>query len=239
VDPAGIGDAVKNAVSHTGGDNLLRTLSSPPTLRDGMFGDSLGPDHVGIQRTPYGTEIVRVGHTSIWNWGPFIFTLGVMVSILAKLLIAQPLAKMGTDLLLMWAGTQESKETSEEYYGYVYLERDEEFGGPSSQRAKSSPATGRAVSSTAASQAVTPRHSLGDSGSRPVSCDSKRSSSGRKKWPVTLDLPQHGAGFNSSLPQPAAQPVTASTPLPTLSPESGLTTPGESLISDLDLTPGA
>ncbi len=76
VDPAGIGEAVKNAVSHTGGDNLLRTLSTPPSLRDGMVGDSLGPDHVGIQRTPYGTEIVRVGHTSIWNWGPFIFTLG-------------------------------------------------------------------------------------------------------------------------------------------------------------------
>jgi hypothetical protein len=231
VDPAGVR-----------GDNLLRTLSSQPRTSDGMVGGSLGPNQVGVQRSPYGTEIVRVGHHSIWNWGPFIFTVGVMVSILAKLLIAMPSSKMGTDLLLMWAGTQQSTETPEGYYGYVYLERDEEFGGPSPQRIKAGegPRTPKgAASSTAASQAVTPRHSIGDTGSRPVSCDSKRSTPGRKKWPVTLDLPEGGGvSLCSSLPQPAQAKNLQPTPLPTVSPESALTSPGETLLSDLEVTPG-
>ncbi|MFN9939163.1 MAG: hypothetical protein ACK56I_06785, partial [bacterium] len=91
--------AVSVDTAGIGGDNLLRTLSSQPRANDGMVGGSLGPNQVGVQRSPYGTEIVRVGHHSIWNWGPFIFTVGVVVSILAKLLIAMPSSKMGTDLL--------------------------------------------------------------------------------------------------------------------------------------------
>ena len=173
VTAGGVVNAVKDAVASHGGDDLLRTLATIQQSDDAMMGGPLGPEHVRMQQTQQGTEIVKVGRRSIWNYGPFVFTLGVMVSILAKLLIAQPLAKVGTDLLLMWAGTQEPNENSEEYYGYVYLERDEDFGGPSprstaSQRTPSSVTSAKGApsalpSSTVASQAVTPRHSLGES----------------------------------------------------------------------------
>ena len=242
-DASGIGSTARDAVLRGGSDDLLRTLSTIQNSNDAMMGGASGPDRVRIQQTHDGVEIVKVGRRSIWNYGPFVFTLGVMVSILAKLLIAQPLAKAGTDLLLMWAGTQAPAQDSEEYYGYVYLERDEEFGGPSprstsSQRNSTSsfPATAIASSSTVASQAVTPRLSVGEPHSRPHSTESKRSSSGRKKWGVTLDLPDTGvASFGASHPQPLprARNLTAETPLPILSPESALTSPGDTLMSDL------
>lgn len=236
----GMVDAVKDAAATHGGDDLLRTLATIQQSDDAMMGGPLGPEHVRMQQTQQGTEIVKVGRRSIWNYGPFVFTLGVMVSILIKLLIAQPLAKVGTDLLLMWAGTQESNENCEQYYGYVYLERDEKFG-TASQGTTSSVTSAKGEpsalpSSTVASEAVTPRHSFGESisnlNSRHNSADLKRSSSGKKKWPVTLDLPEHGthgAPFAASLPQPAASQI----PLLIFSPDSALTAPGESLMTDL------
>lgn len=244
---SGISSAITEAVAKSGGDDLLRTLSTIQKSDEGMMEGPLGPEQVHTQQTQQGTEIVQVGRRSIWNYGPFVFTLGVMVSILAKLLIAQPLAKVGTDLLLMWAGTQEPEQNSEEYYGYVYLERDEEFGGPSPLSARStekkrthtSTGTAAAVSSTSASLAVTPRHSIGEASSNRNSTDSKRSLSGKKRWPVSLDLPDHGV--SSSQPRAAAQtvgvPLDASgTPLPLLSPDSALTSPGETLMNELDFS---
>jgi len=246
LDAKDLGKAVSEAVAKGGGEDLLRTFGTVvKDDDDAMVIGPAGPEAARMQQTQQGPEIIRAGRTSIWNYGPFVFTLGVMVSILVKMLIAQPLAKVGTDMLLLWAGTQEQAQDSEQYYGYVYLERDEEFGGPtprsnSSQRARNStPAVNS--SRTLASEAVTPRRqSLGDANMSRGSVDSKRSSSGKKKWPVTLDLPDHGATFGASHPQqaPAATNGAAETPLPVLSPESALTSPGETLISDLDVSTG-
>jgi len=250
LDAKDLGKAVSEAVAKGGGDDLLRTFGSVVRGDDAMVMGPSGPEDARMQQTQQGPEIIRAGRTSIWNYGPFVFTLGVMVSILAKMLIAQPLAKVGTDMLLMWAGTQEQAQDSEQYYGYVYLERDEEFGGPTprsngSQRARNStPAVNS--SRTLASEAVTPRRgSFGDASMSRGSVDSKRSSSGKKKWPVTLDLPDHRGTFGASNPQ-QAQPAmhgAAETPLPVLSPEvlspeSALTSPGETLIGDLDGSAG-
>jgi len=252
---SGISSAITDAVAKSGGEDLLRTLATIQQSDEAMMGGPLGPEHVRTQQTQQGTEIVKVGRRSIWNYGPFVFTLGVMVSILAKLLIAQPLAKVGTDLLLMWAGTQEPEQVSAEYYGYVYLERDEEFGGPSpwstaSQRTNASKGAAAVVSSTAASQAVTPRHSISEASSNRNSTDSssnrnltqKCSLSAKKKWPVSLDLPDHGV--SSSLPlsaprgaAPGASLNISGTLLPLLSPDSALTSPGETLMRDLDFAP--
>lgn len=252
---SGISSAITDAVAKSGGEDLLRTLATIQQSDEAMMGGPLGPEHVRTQQTQQGTEIVKVGRRSIWNYGPFVFTLGVMVSILAKLLIAQPLAKVGTDLLLMWAGTQEPEQVSAEYYGYVYLERDEEFGGPSpwstaSQRTNASKGAAAVVSSTAASQAVTPRHSISEASSNRNSTDSssnrnltqKCSLSAKKKWPVSLDLPDHGV--SSSLPlsaprgaAPGASLNISGTLLPLLSPDSALTSPGETLMRDLDFSP--
>jgi len=252
---SGISSAITDAVAKSGGEDLLRTLATIQQSDEAMMGGPLGPEHVRTQQTQQGTEIVKVGRRSIWNYGPFVFTLGVMVSILAKLLIAQPLAKVGTDLLLMWAGTQEPEQVSAEYYGYVYLERDEEFGGPSprstaSQRTNASKGAAAVVSSTAASQAVTPRHSISEASSNRNSTDSssnrnsteKCSLSAKKKWPVSLDLPDHGVSSSLPLPAPRGAAPRASlningTPLPLLSPDSALTSPGETLMRDLDFSP--
>ena len=251
LDAKDLGKAVSDAVAKGGGDDLLRTFGTAPKSDEAMVVGPSGPEAARMQQTQQGAEILRAGRTSIWNYGPFVFTLGVMISILAKMLIAQPLAKVGTDVLLMWAGTQEQAHDSEQYYGYVYLERDEEFGGPSPRSAGSAPKTRISTptvhsSRTHASEAVTPRRSTGDpNGSmQRDSVDSKRSSSGKKKWPVTLDLPEHGASasFGTSRPQPvalngggaSALPARPDAPLPVLSPDSALTSPGETIISQLD-----
>ena len=64
---------------------------------------------------------------------------------------------------------------------------------------------------------------VGDTGSIPVSSDSKRSTSGRKKWPVSLELPADGGvSLYSPLPQPAQSaaivPPETSTRTITISP---------------------
>ena len=262
---AGLGKAVAEAVTQGGGDDLLRTFGTlrGDAVNDGMEFDQSGVAEARIQSTQQGTEIVKVGRQNIWNYGPFVFTLGVMLSVLAKLLIAQPLAKAGTDLLHMWAGAQQPVENPEEYYGYVYLERDEEFGGPTPRGVTSATAgvqpstdskraTASTVASTVASQSVTPRHSQGEASAHATpkathttpsrarySAGSRPGSSG-KKWAVTLDLPETVPARQSPLTNGVVgtagdgRGVSAS-PLPLVSPDTAMTKKGESLVSQLDL----
>jgi len=265
VSASGIENALKDAIGKRGGEDLLRTLAKIQRADDAMMGVSVLPGQHHTQQMQQGLpqsaeEVVKVGHRSIWNYGPFIFTVGVMVSILAKLLFAQPLAKLATDLLMSWAGTQELAENSQEYYGYVYLERDEEFAAPSprsttsknsrmdSQRTHATTLSGAMTTTNSQSQFATPRPASGDMSKArltPLSTGSQRASSGKKKWPVSLDLPEHGArhlSFSSSMPQPApGSAIGASAgmndPLPIVSPDScpseasGLTSAGESIIT--------
>ena len=253
VDAAGLGRAVADAVTNGGGDDLLRTFGTFGTIQhhgdDAMgIGPAGDPEQVRMQQTQQGTEIVKVGRRSIWNYGPFVFTLGVMLSVLAKLLIAQPLAKFGTDLLHMWAGTQQPTPLAEEYYGYVYLEREEEYIPgitPRSSAAKTPEAPAqsatenkvpRPISSAAASEAETPRVSLGMLEAAPSTPKSSpaaahRLSSGKKRWSVTIDVPEPAespVGLVASIPRDSSSASDR--------PSGARTSPGDSLMKELEVS---
>eukprot|EP00286_Rhodomonas_abbreviata_P011613 CAMPEP_0181316890 /NCGR_PEP_ID=MMETSP1101-20121128/16136_1 /TAXON_ID=46948 /ORGANISM="Rhodomonas abbreviata, Strain Caron Lab Isolate" /LENGTH=332 /DNA_ID=CAMNT_0023424167 /DNA_START=114 /DNA_END=1112 /DNA_ORIENTATION=+ len=102
------------------------------------------------------------GRHSIFSFGPFMFSVGLLLAIIIKLICAPPCAKAGTDF---WNSFMRSQ-----------LEKDEALGAAQQQQQQQQQNSARSSNTTPHRENST------------RSSDSKRSSDGGR-WPCKLDLP--------------------------------------------------
>mmetsp|Transcript_55551 Transcript_55551/g.130104 ORF Transcript_55551/g.130104 Transcript_55551/m.130104 type:complete len:328 (-) Transcript_55551:83-1066(-) len=114
-----------------------------------------------------GVEIAHPGHHSLLAFGPFMFSVGLLLSIIIKLLCAQPCAKTSTDLLHAFMRDQ--------------LEKEEAF---SSERDPALPSDNSSARETPRQGSARDRDSASRQSSQPRS-----SGRGSDRWPCKLDLP--------------------------------------------------
>eukprot|EP00960_Hanusia_phi_P044302 756574-Hanusia_phi.AAC.1 len=122
------------------------------------------------------------GHHSIWAFGPFVFSVGIVLSILIKLVCSLPLSKFASEMLFELANVPEEEGDLE---SAALLDEDEGRGRSSDRTSRSSHSSVKQTGQRADSARESFTPSVASSGGLSTGSAKKDG----KKWPCSLDLP--------------------------------------------------
>ncbi|EKX39001.1 hypothetical protein GUITHDRAFT_114882 [Guillardia theta CCMP2712] len=166
--------SVKGGVLHSS-SNKLSAVESTESQSGKATSDSLQDDALKSGQ----------GRHSIWAFGPFVFSVGIVLSILIKLVCSLPLSKFASEMLFELANVPEENVDLERA---ALLNEDEGRGRTTDRTSRSSLSSAKQIDPKADSARDSFTPSVASSGGLSTGNESWSKKDG-KKWPCKLDLP--------------------------------------------------